>query len=161
MNKNITVLGLGNPLLKDDGIGPRVIAAMQKEGLLPGVQAVSSQGSFYQLLNIIAESKRIIAVDALQGGSPPGTIYLLDSSKVVRNNNTEIIRHEENFFEVLDLYNNFGNVPEVTIVGIEPKEIAYSTELSPEISARIPALISVIKSLLKPKMNNSLLFDIE
>lgn len=141
----ITVLGLGNPLLKDDGIGPRVVHELQKAVLPHGVDAVAAGGSFYQYWDILAGSKHIIAVDCLLGGGPPGTVYLLSPGEIVRENESGIFRHEDDFLIVLDFMARLGVRPEVLIVGVEPKEITYSLDLSPEISKKIPAIVNIIK----------------
>lgn len=141
----ITILGLGNLLLKDDGVGPHVVRELQKVGLPPGVDAVEAGGSFYQYWDYIEKSKHIIVVDALLGGGPPGAVYLLSPSKIVREKEEGLLRHDDDFLGVLDMMAHFGLKPEVIIMGVEPKEIAYSLELSPEISEKIPAIIKTIR----------------
>lgn len=147
MNKQITILGLGNPLLKDDGIGPRVVEELQNSSLPDGVQAVTAGGQFYQYWDILKESKRIIVVDSLKGGGCPGTVYLLRPNEFERENESVIFQHEDNFLSVLDFITRFGIRPEVMIVGIEPKEITYSLDLSSEIKERIPAIIRIVRKL--------------
>lgn len=141
----ITILGLGNPLLKDDGIGPRVVQELQKEGLPHGVDAVTAGGSFNQYWDILACSKYVIVVDSLLGGGPPGTVYLLSPGEIDRGKEEGMFRHEDDFLSVLDFMAHFGIRPEVVIVGVEPKEITYSLDLSPEISEKIPDIIGVIR----------------
>lgn len=143
----ITILGLGNPLLKDDGIGPRVVDELKKAGLPRGVDAVAAGGSFYRYWDILAGSKHIIAVDCLKGGGPPGTVYLLNPGEIVREDEAGLFRHEDDFLSVVDFMAHFGVRPEVMIVGVEPKEIAYSLDLSPEISEKIPAIVNIIRKL--------------
>lgn len=154
----ITILGFGNPLLKDDGIGLHVVRELQKGGLPPGVDAVEAGGSFYQYWDAFAQSKYIIAVDALMGGGPPGTVYLLGPGEIAREKEAGLFRHEDDFLSALDMMPYFGIRPEVSIVGVEPKEIAYSLELSPEISEKMPAIIKIIReqyTLLLQKSNFS------
>ncbi|MEW6275483.1 MAG: hydrogenase maturation protease [Bacillota bacterium] len=146
----ITILGLGNPLLKDDGIGPRVVRELQKKGLPPGVAAVEAAGSLFQYWDLFARSGRLIVVDAFSGGGPPGTVYLLTPGQLSRNapkKETALFQHEDDFLGFLDLLAHFGVKPPVTIVGVEPKEVTYSLELSPEIAARLPAILKIIFSL--------------
>lgn len=147
MNKPITILGLGNLLLKDDGIGPRIIDELQKVGLPNGINAVTGGGSFYQYWEILEGSQQVIVVDALKGGDHPGTVYLLRPNEFVRENESVIFRHEYDFLTILDLMDSVGVSPEVIIVGVEPKEITYSLDLSPEIEKQIPAIIKLIREL--------------
>ncbi|MFZ5646627.1 MAG: hydrogenase maturation protease [Bacillota bacterium] len=141
----ITILGLGNPILKDDGIGPRVVQELQKEGLPHGVNAVTAGGSFNQCWDILAGSKYVIAVDSLLGGGPPGTVYLLRPEEIDREIDAGVFRHEDDFLGVLDLMACCGIRPEVIIVGVEPKEITYSLDLSPEILERIPDVTGIVR----------------
>jgi hydrogenase maturation protease len=153
----VTIVGLGNPLLKDDGIGPRVVRELQRGGLPQGVQAVEAGGSLYQYWEALAESRHVIVVDAVRGGHPPGTVYLLSPSDIAqeraggqegaggREDAEGLLRHEDDLLNALSLMAHFEVRPEVSIVGVEPKEIAYSLDLSPEISARLPEISEFIR----------------
>jgi len=150
----ITILGLGNLLLKDDGIGPRVVQELQKHGLPPGIDAIEGGGSFYQYFDVFARSKHILAVDALLGGEPPGTIYLLTPGEITRKKETGLLRHEDDFLSVLDIMDYYGLHTEVNIIGIEPKEITYSLNLSPEIAVKLPFIVKTIRGLSKQLLRN-------
>lgn len=141
----ITVLGVGNPLLKDDGVGPRVIEELNKGVLPSNVDAVEAGRSFFQLWDICRQSKHVIIVDALQAGGPPGTIYLLNHREISRHTEASLFGHEDDLLGAIDLLARFDTIPEVTVIGIEPKEISFALELSPEISARIPRLVRIIR----------------
>ncbi|MFZ5652324.1 MAG: hydrogenase maturation protease [Bacillota bacterium] len=143
----ITILGLGNPILKDDGIGSRVVQELQKEGLPRGVNAVAAGGTFNQCWDLLSGSKYVIAVDSLMGGGTPGTVYLLRPGEIDRGKEDGVFRHEDDFLGVLDLMACCGIKPEVIIVGVEPKEITYSLDLSPEISEKIPEITGIVREL--------------
>lgn len=147
MNKNLTILGLGNELLKDDGIGPRIIDELQKAGLPDGVEAIKVGGSFYAYWEVLERSKNVLVVDSLQGGRPPGSIYLLRASDIVQDNEPELFRHEDDFLGMLNYLKRYGVNPEVIILGVEPKEITYSLELSLEVKTKIPKVIKIIRRL--------------
>lgn len=152
--EHITIIGLGNPLLKDDGIGPRLVQELQKNGLPPGVHAVEGGGSLLQHWDLIALSSSVIAVDALQGGETPGTIYLLTPGDIARQGEGGPFRHEDDFLSELGLMARFGIRPKVIILGVEPKEIAYSLELSHEISERMPLLVKAVRELYTPLLHS-------
>lgn len=151
----ISILGLGNSLLKDDGIGPRVVEELQNGGLPQGVTAVPGGGSFYQYWDVLANSLYVIAVDAFCGGGPPGTVYLLSPGEVRREKGAGFFRHEDDFLSTLDLVSHFGIRPEVSIVGVEPVEIAYSLDLSPEIQQKMPAIVQVVRKQYRMILKNS------
>ena len=148
----ITVLGLGNPLFKDDGIGPRAVRELQKKGLPPGAAAVEATGSLFHYWDVLARSTRLIAVDAFYGGGPPGAVYLLSPEQIPRpaaGSPAALFRHEDDFLACLDLLAYFGIKPPVTIVGVEPKEITYSLSLSPELTKKLPAILKIIRALIE------------
>lgn len=140
----ITILGAGNLLLGDDGAGPRVIAELSKYRLPGNVTAAEAGRSFIHHWDILQRSKHVIIIDALQGGGPPGTIYLLSPQEITRPAGASIFGHEDDLLGTIDLLAGLNIKPEVTIIGIEPKEIKFSLELSPEISARIPHLTKTV-----------------
>lgn len=155
MVNQVIIIGLGNLLLKDDGIGPRLVQELQKNGLPTGVHAVEWDGSFFKCWDLLACSKYVIAVDALQAGEAPGTVYLLTPGDIARQSEGGPFRHEDDFLGELDLMACFGVRPKVFILGVEPKEIAYSLELSPEISDRMPYIVSAVRDLYTPLLNSA------
>ncbi|TYO97309.1 hydrogenase maturation protease [Desulfallas thermosapovorans] len=151
--KHIAVIGLGNVLLKDDGIGPRVVQELSKKGLPPGVQAVDAGGGLWNYWYLLKECRHVIAVDSMQGGGPPGAVYMVVPDQLSTGTN-EVeakpgiqIDHELHFLDALKLAAHYGIKPEVTIIGVEPKEISFALELSPEIEARVPLVLKIIKEL--------------
>ena len=142
--EEVVVLGLGNPLLGDDGIGLKVVRALQEDGLPPGVTAVAAEGAFYQYWDLAARCRALIIVDALLGGGPPGAVYLAGYDEFQQEDEA-IFRHEEGFFSALKLMAHFGVRPEIFVVGVEPKEIGYTLELSPELKAKIPAIAGLVR----------------
>ena len=77
MNKDILVLGVGNLLLKDEGVGIHVIQALEKEGLPPNVSLMDGGTGGLHLIGWIQDYNRIIMVDATLDHNPPGTIRLI------------------------------------------------------------------------------------
>jgi hydrogenase maturation protease len=143
----ITVLGAGNLLLGDDGAGPRVIEELSKYPLPGNVTVTEAGRSFIQHWDAFQRSKHVIIVDTVQGGGPPGTIYILSRREITRSAGCGTLGHEDDLPGVIDLLARFNIKPEVTIVGIEPGEIKFSLELSPAISARLPCLTKTVYKL--------------
>ncbi|MBO8128524.1 MAG: hydrogenase maturation protease [Peptococcaceae bacterium] len=143
----IAVIGLGNPLLKDDGIGPRVIRELQKSDLPPWVKAVEAGGSFYYYWDLLLNCRYVIAVDSMLGGGLPGSVYLVTPEQIAGSEPVPGLRHEVHFLDVLKMVSFYGARPQVTIIGVEPKEITYSTELSMEIAEKIPAITGIVRQL--------------
>jgi hydrogenase maturation protease len=146
--RDTIVVGLGNLLLKDDGVGVHTIQALEKEALPPTVELVDGGTSTLNLLSYFMGCPKIIIIDALQAGLPPGTIYRLTPEDIPRYRAEHLSIHDVQILDVVKMAALLGGQPEVVILGIEPLEIASGLELTPVIEERIPALVqSVIREL--------------
>lgn len=70
--KRILVVGIGNLLLGDEGVGVHVVSRLKESALPPGVEAVDVGTNSYDLIDCLYESERLIVIDAMQGGGEPG-----------------------------------------------------------------------------------------
>jgi hydrogenase maturation protease len=99
----------------------------------------------FRLLNIITGADRLIVVDAVKGDALPGTVYRFDIEDVRScPSGFKTSVHQIGILEVIDLSGLIGKTPRTTIIGIEPKSLAMSLELSPEIKAQVPKIIELI-----------------
>jgi hydrogenase maturation protease len=146
----IIILGVGNLLLSDEGVGVHVAEELMKMGLPLNVSVVEGGTDGFQLLNIITEADRLIVIDAVRGGASPGSIYRFDIGEV-RNcpSGFKTSVHQIGILEVLDLSELIGKTPHTTVIGIEPKSLEMGMELSPEIKAKMPRVIELILHELK------------
>jgi hydrogenase maturation protease len=148
--QKIVVLGVGNILLSDEGIGVHVANELMKMDLPPEVSVVEGGTDGFRLLNVITEADRLIVVDSVKGGAEPGSIYCFDINEV-RNCppgfTTSV--HQIGILEVINLSELVGKKPHTTVIGVEPKSLAMSLELSPEIKAKIPRIIELVIDQLK------------
>ncbi len=85
--KPILILGVGNTIQMDDGIGVHVIEAMKNKPLPPNIELIDGGTLGYDLLGIIEGRKKIIVVDAVKGQQPPGTLYKFSPEDVPTDNN--------------------------------------------------------------------------
>ena len=150
----ITVLGIGNILLKDEGIGVRAIEHLKEYDLPKQVELIDGGTATASLFPIFAETDHLIIIDAVKGKMPPGTIYRLGSNDLMPPKGASISLHDLGLLEALDMAKKIGKAPKsVVIFGIEPKEINWGMELSPEINKKLPQIarlvIEEIKRLLK------------
>ncbi len=146
----IVILGVGNLLLSDEGVGVHVAHELMKMKLPPEVSVIEGGTDGFGLLNIITEADRLIVIDAIRGGAPPGAIYrfnIHDLKNCPKGFKSSI--HQIGILEVLHLSELIGKTPLTTIIGIEPKSLEMGMELSPEIRAKIPRLIEIILNELK------------
>ncbi len=150
MSKKTIVLGVGNLLLKDEGIGIHVVQELQKRQLPNDVEVVDGATSGMNLLALFPEASRLIIVDCVKGGEEPGTIYKFTPNEVKRRAwRLMTSLHDVNLADVFQLAEQMGEMPEdVVIIGVEPKELDYGVELSPEVKEKLPQVIEeVLKEL--------------
>lgn len=131
-------------------MGVHVAEELMKMDLPPGVSVVEGGTDGFRLLNIITEADRLIIIDAVKGGAPPGSIYRFDIGEV-RNcpSGFKTSVHQIGILEVLDLSELIGKTPHTTVIGIEPKSLEMGMELSPEIREKIPRVVELILKELK------------
>jgi hydrogenase maturation protease len=144
------ILGIGNVLLSDEGIGVHIANELSSMDLPPGVSVIEGGTDGFRLLNIITEADRLIVVDAVKGGAEPGSIYRFNIDEV-RNvpSGFRTSVHQVGILEVIDLSGLIGKTPKTTVIGIEPKSLRMSLELSPEIKEKIPRIIELVFEELK------------
>ena len=139
------VLGIGNELLSDEGIGVHVVKALQKMGLPPEIEIYEGGTDGFGLLNIIIETDRLIVIDSLRGESDPGTIYKFDIEDAPGSPDLfKTSVHQIGILEVINLSSLIGKTPKTTVIGVEPKTISTGMELSAQIEAKIPRIIEII-----------------
>jgi hydrogenase maturation protease len=148
----IAVLGIGNPLCRDDGIGIRIIQEMRDSGKYENIALIDG-GAAPDLLSLIDEDvERLIIVDALKGGGPPGSIYLLEikdeniADDIVASLHGLGIMDSLLMMKKLDMHR-----PQVTIVGVEPQDVSHGLGLSSELIAVLPAVFDAVAEEIHPK----------
>jgi hydrogenase maturation protease len=138
------VLGIGNLLLGDEGVGVHVAHALRLEQLPPDVVVLEVGTAFLEALPAIEQAGRIIIVDAMQADHPPGTIYRVPFDDCVKPECIASL-HGFDLSRVLFLAGR-ASPPEVVVIGVEPARIAWGVEPSPEIRAAIPAIVEAVKT---------------
>ena len=147
----ITVLGIGNILLTDEGFGVRVIEKFYEKYAVPDNVSIVDGGVLgINLLGVIAETRHLIVVDAVKNKQPPGTLYRLEKDELPERILLKNSLHQTDFLETLTLCQAIDKVPETTVVlGVEPEDIVtHSVELTPVVAARVDEMIDrVIQEL--------------
>lgn len=143
--QKIVILGVGNLLLSDEGVGVHVAHELMKLDLPPEVSVVEGGTDGFRLLNVITEADRVIVIDAVRSGADPGSIYRFDV-KDVRNVPPGFMTsvHQVGILEVIELSELIGKTPRTTVIGVEPKSLEMSMELSPEVKEKIPRIIELV-----------------
>ncbi len=140
------VIGLGNPLRGDDGVGPRVVAELNRRGLPEGVEALDMGTGGLDLMRVLEGQHRVVIVDAADIGQEPGQFvrFTLDQARLVYGAD-RLSFHHAGLGEVLALTNALGrDLPEMVVFGVQPAEIGWGEGLSPLVEAGLPTLTAAV-----------------
>ncbi len=144
------VLGLGNPLMGDDGAGLAALARLREEWrFAAGVELVDGGTWGMNLLPLIETAGRLVLLDAIDTRSPPGTLTVLARDELPRYFAHKISPHQIDLREVLALAELRGRLPlEVVALGVQPGVIEMREGLSPPVAAAIPKMVRAAAGLL-------------
>jgi hydrogenase maturation protease len=146
MAKKILIIGVGNVILRDEGIGVHAVRELEKLPLPPQVEVIDGGTATMELLSVIRDAERIIVIDALKGGEEPGTIYRICPDDLAGETDQTLSLHQVGLLEVLGMARQLGGSPEVVIIGVEPKEITWGLELTPEVACKLPAVVAAVRN---------------
>ena len=140
--ESLTILGIGNILMRDEGVGVRLMEAVRDARTWPGeVEFIDGGVGGLNLLNIIEEAARLIVFDAADMGLPPGQARVIAPEQVMDEDATgRLSMHEAPFIETLRLCEQFSRRPPTTILAIQPAVIERGRELSEPILAAFDGL---------------------
>jgi hydrogenase maturation protease len=139
---NTLILGLGNLLLSDEGVGVHVARVLADRNLPSGVSVVEAGTAFLDVLPEIEKADRIVIVDAMEGGGVPGSVYRVPFQQC-RHPEMLASLHGFDMSRVLFMAGNH-RAPEVTVFGVEPARIEWGTEVSPAVQRVLPMIADAI-----------------
>ena len=146
----ILVLGIGNILLRDEGVGVRVIEHMQEIPMLDNVELLDGGTGGADLLEVLSERQKVIVVDSVQSDCEAGTVLRFTAEDLVRPDQASMSLHEIGLAESLIMTRQLKCEPkEVVIFGIKPKSIECGLELSEEVMSSVPKVIELILAEIK------------
>ena len=139
-----SVVGIGNVLLRDEGIGCHVVHAL--EGIpLPDVEIIDG-GTCPDVLQLLEDADKLVIVDAVKGGGTPGQIYRFHPEDITLEQKPLLSLHDMSLLDSLKLLHLWHNIGEAVIIGVEPGEIGWGLELSSKLQERMPQIIDAILS---------------
>jgi hydrogenase maturation protease len=150
--QDILILGIGNLLMKDEGVGVHVIERLKEIQLPDNVEVLDGGTAGLDLVDFIAGRKKLIVIDAVNAGEKPGTIYRLTEENLAIKPKSISSFHEIDFMDALHMSIVMDEKPkEILVIGIEPKDMSSGLELSPEVEERIPEIIKLVMKELNHK----------
>ena len=134
---DILVLGIGNLIMTDDGVGVRTIHLLQERYYFPDNVDVIDGGTLgLDLLTYLDGIQRLIIVDAVETGGPPGTLVRLTGEEIKVAFRTMLSPHQAGLQDLLLVAGLQGFAPvEMILLGVQPEEIVMGTELTPTVTS--------------------------
>ncbi len=143
---NVLLLGIGNILLRDEGVGVRVVESLAKRYTLPQeVEVLDGGTSGMDLLYTISGRDVMIVCDAIKADAPPGTVIQITGDDVPAFLQTKLSPHQVGLSDVLATLKLLDELPPVvSIVGIVPEDLSLGTELSPTAAGAVDHALTMI-----------------
>jgi hydrogenase maturation protease len=147
----VVVIGVGNLLLQDEGIGVHVVQALQGIDLPPDVRLIDG-GTSPDLIAYTRAGEKMIIIDAAQTGGEPGTVYRFLPEDLAESKAALTSAHEMGVVENLRVMSLTGNRPaETIIIGIEPAEMGWGMELSEPLHRKVPDIVNIVLKEIRPE----------
>ena len=143
VGRSVLILGLGNILLQDEGVGVRVVEQLQRQYRISGmVQVLDGGTASMSLAEHIRNRDHLIVVDAVRTGQAPGTVITLSGDEVPAFFQSRVSPHQMGLADTLAVLDLMGEKPaEITVIGVEPKDLDVGLELSDLVSTRVDELV--------------------
>ncbi|ABK18625.1 HyaD/HybD family hydrogenase maturation endopeptidase [Syntrophobacter fumaroxidans] len=144
--KRILVLGVGNVLLKDEGVGVKVIETLGSEYAFSSNVELMDGGTLgLRLLDPICDADFLIVVDAVLNGGTPGTLYRLPVSEIEKRVTFKNSLHQLDLVETLAYAEILGRRPDAVIIGVEPEDISpWGLEMTDVVKAAFREICSKV-----------------
>jgi hydrogenase maturation protease len=141
--KRKVVLGLGNLLNRDEGLGVQALKFLDARlGDQSEVELLDGGVLGLNLLMIVEECSHLLILDAVNAGQPAGTVIELRKDQIPLYSGVKLSQHQITFQEVLGLANIRGYLPEhLHLVGIQPEDLSVGLELSPTVEQALPGVV--------------------
>lgn len=144
--KDTVIIGIGNILLKDDGVGVHVVKQMEQENPPSNLELVDGGTSTLDTLSYFLAYNKVIIIDSLKAGYEPGTIYKIRPEDINHYQKESLSVHDVQILDVVKMANMLGEFPHVIIFGIEPQEIAFGLEMTETVKNSIPGVIGLVNN---------------
>ncbi len=143
--QHTVLLGVGNLLLSDEGLGVRALELLERSyEFPPGVELIDGGTCGMELLEPLTGVDLLIMLDVIHAGRAPGDLVILRGDEVPARLRHKLSPHQVGLSDVLATLVLTDEAPQqVIVIGIEPESLALGMALSPRVAARLPELVSV------------------
>jgi hydrogenase maturation protease len=159
----LIVLGIGNTLMSDDGVGIHVVRDLQQtQARAPSpdenIEILDGGTLGYLLIDRVSDADGLVIIDAANLGAAAGTIRVIDDTGIERylEDNPSSSVHEVGLIDLLQMMSLNDSQPRLrALVGIQPEIIDWGTEMSPAVAASIPLASQAVNRILAKWMEKA------
>lgn len=138
------ILGIGNTILSDEGVGVHAAEALQQAYEIPeGVEVIDGGTAGMELLDPLTDVDLLVVLDAVKAKRAPGELVVLAGKEVPVFFRAKLSPHQVSICDVLASLEFAGTPPkDIVLIGVEPESFELGTELTPKIAAALPAMVA-------------------
>lgn len=133
-------MGVGNVLMKDDGVGVHAVRCILSEDLAPGIEVIEAGIIAAQAVSDFASIRRMIVIDAIDADGPPGAVYRIPAAEIPRTQ-TGISLHHTSISDALCAWQLQGlDLRRVVIIGVQPARVEPGEKLTEIMQCQLPLI---------------------
>lgn len=143
---DVTILGVGNVILTDEGFGVRAAEYLDHHYMFPdNVQIVDGGTLGIELTQYVTGTNKLLVIDSINGGAEPGTVFRFHNDAIMEHFQDKLSAHEVGIQDVLALLTVTGHkIPEVIVIGAQPFDLEAGVGLSDGMQALLPQIVEQI-----------------
>jgi hydrogenase maturation protease len=150
-NGRALVIGLGNPIMTDDGLGLAALERLRERCSLPESVRLVDGGTWgMNLLPLIEEADHVVFLDAIDAGRPAGATVVVERDELPRLFALKLSAHQIDLREVLAVAEWRGTLPShLVAIGLQPGRVEMGSRLSPELECRLDEVVTLLLNRLE------------
>lgn len=143
--RRVVILGIGNTILSDEGVGVHAALALEARYALPaGVEVIDGGTAGMELLDALADVDLLLVLDAIKARRSPGSVVCLRGSEVPVFFRSKLSPHQVSICDVLASLEFAGHAPrDLVLIGVEPESLELGLEMTPTVAASVPAMLAL------------------
>ncbi len=143
-DRKILILGIGNVLMGDEGIGVHAVNSIDKASLPENVEVLDGGTGSFLLIGPMQSAEKVILIDATLDSAEPGTVRRI-RPKFSKDYPKTLTAHDIGLKDMIDAFYLMGNTPEVTLFAVSIAPLGEVTlDMSPEIAAIVPSIVKQV-----------------
>ena len=146
MDTDLLILGVGNVLMADDGVGIHAVRALAANPPA-GACVVDAGTDFLSALPYLERARRVLVLDAVRGGAAPGALHRLVPADIALRS-AAAGAHVTSVLEARRFLPSSAPWPEITVLGVEPATVGYGLALSTPVAQALPRLVSAARQII-------------